>query len=160
MTVVLLTFLLFAPPQDHDKCSMAGHATAVDKRGDQVMGFSHEKTAHHFLLYKDGGAIQVAANEAADTESRDQIRQHLGHIAKMFADGNFEAPMLIHAKVPPGVPVMKAKGGKITYAFEENERGGSVRIHTSDSKALRAVHEFLRFQIADHHTGDAAKITE
>ncbi|MEO8025740.1 MAG: hypothetical protein ABI823_04680 [Bryobacteraceae bacterium] len=159
MTLLLLTFLLFAPPQDHDKCPMAGHS-AVDKRGDQVMGFSHERTAHHFLLYKDGGAIQVGANDATDTESRDQIRQHLGHIAKMFSDGNFEAPMLIHAQTPPGVPVMKAKRDKIQYAFEENERGGQVRIRTTDAKALKAIHEFLRFQISDHHTGDQPKISE
>jgi len=30
-----------------------------------VMGFSHEKTTHHFQLYKDGGAIQVTVNDPA-----------------------------------------------------------------------------------------------
>jgi len=71
------------------------------------MGFDHTKTTHHFLLRSDGGSIEVAANSPQDTESRDQIRMHLGHIAKMFAAGNFKAPMLIHDQVPPGVPVME-----------------------------------------------------
>ncbi len=27
------------------------HHQGVDERGDHVMGFSHEKATHHFLLY-------------------------------------------------------------------------------------------------------------
>src|SRR5579864_4911707 len=72
------------PAEDH---------SAMMKRGDHAMGFSHEKTTHHFRLFKDGGAIEVAANDPKDTASRDEIRQHLSHITQMFADGNFEVPM-------------------------------------------------------------------
>lgn len=35
------------------------HHNAVDHRGDQVMGFSHEKTTHHFRLFTDGGADRL-----------------------------------------------------------------------------------------------------
>ncbi len=34
------------------------------KRGDG-RSFSHEKVTHHFVLLKDGGAIQVSANPKA-----------------------------------------------------------------------------------------------
>src|ERR1043165_3150342 len=98
LTITLIALALSVAAQDH-------HA-GVNERGDRVMGFSHEKTAHHFRLYDDGGAIEVEARDAADTASRDQIRGHLGHIAKMFADGNFNAPMLIHARTVPGTLVM------------------------------------------------------
>ena len=131
------------------------HHTAVNQRGDHVMGFSHEKTTHHFRLYSDGGAIEVEANDPKDTQSRDQIQMHLGHIAKMFAAGDFNAPMLIHDRVPPGVPVMQEHKADIKYEFSKTERGGKVRITTKDPAALNAVHEFLRFQIADHQTGDS-----
>src|SRR5258708_3708847 len=87
---------LNAAPQ-HDS-----HHDNVNKNGDHVMGFSHKKTTHHFLLYPDGGTILVEANDANDTESRDQIRSHLPHIAKMFTAGDFQAPMLVHGKTPPG----------------------------------------------------------
>lgn len=56
--------------------------------------------------------------------------------------------------MPPGVPVMKAKHDAIIYKFEPTNRGGQVRITTKDPDALRAVHDFLKFQIKDHRTGD------
>jgi len=35
------------------------HSEGVNARGDQGMGFSHEKTTHHFCLLADGGAIEI-----------------------------------------------------------------------------------------------------
>ena len=88
------------PPAQDD------HHQGVVERGDHVMGFSHDKATHHFLLYSDGGAIDVQANAAGDTATRDEIRMHFGHIAKMFAEGDFSAPMLIHSQNPPGAETM------------------------------------------------------
>jgi hypothetical protein len=153
MTRIFAAAMLFAFP---GLAQQAHHD--VDKRGDQVMGFSHEKTTHHFRLYADGGAIEVTANDSKDTASRDQIRMHLGHIAKMFAAGDFKAPMLIHDRVPPGVPAMQQAKDRIQYRYLESDRGATVRISTTDATALKAVHEFLRFQIADHRTGDSGKV--
>ena len=130
------------------------HQDEVNRRGDHEMGFSHEKTTHHFRLAKDGGAIEVTANDPNDAESRDQIRQHLAHIALMFSAGNFDAPMFIHDRTPPGVPAMKRLKSQIKYEFESIESGGSVKISTTNREAIDAVHEFLRFQINDHQTGD------
>jgi hypothetical protein len=122
------------------------------------MGFSHEKTTHHFLLFKDGGAIEVEANDPRDKQSRDQIRMHLEHIAKMFGAGNFDAPMFIHDRTPPGVPEMQRLKTDIVYKFEQTARGGRVRISTSKAEAAGAVHEFLKFQIRDHRTGDTLDV--
>jgi hypothetical protein len=132
---------------------------AVDQRGDHVMGFSHEKTTHHFRLYPDGGAIEVTANDAADPGSRDQIRMHLGHIAKMFAAGDFNAPMLVHDRVPPGVAVLQKKKAQLQYRFEPTEQGAVIRIATKNPEALQALYAFLRFQIAEHRTGDPTDVT-
>jgi uncharacterized protein (DUF2267 family) len=53
------------PPQgqtdDHD-----AHHRDMLTRGAQAMGFDQERTVHHFLLYEDGGAIDVAVKEASD----------------------------------------------------------------------------------------------
>lgn len=130
----------------------------VNRRGDAAMGFSHAKTTHHFLLKSDGGAIQVEADDANDGASRDQIRLHLKHIAKKFSEGDFTAPMLVHARTPPGAPAMQRLKAEIRYEFKELERGGLVRLSTNNPEALKAVHEFLRFQIKDHQTGDPDKI--
>lgn len=159
-SILFLGAVALAPAQDKSQDPHAAHHAEVDKRGDKVMGFSHEKTTHHFRLYKDGGAIEVTANDAADVESRGQIRGHLPHIAQMFSAGNFRAPMLVHAQVPPGVETLKKRVGKVDYTYSEMERGGRVRITTADPEALAAVHEFLRFQIADHRTGDTTEVRE
>jgi hypothetical protein len=146
-------------PAPSSGCPMhSAHDAAVDQRGDHVMGFDHEKTRHHFRLTAAGGAIEVEANDPKDTESRDAIRMHLSHIAAMFADGDFEAPMLIHEQVPPGVPVMKRLKAEIRYALEPSDRGGRVVIATKNREAVDAIHEFLRFQIREHRTGDATEV--
>ena len=135
------------------------HQHQVNANGDKAMGFSHEKTTHYFLLRADGGVIQVDANSAEDKESRDQIQSHLGHIAKMFAAGDFNTPMLVHSVTPPGTAAMTKLKAEIKYAYEASPRGGRVVISTSSKEALAAVHEFLRFQIKDHATGDPLTIS-
>ncbi len=118
------------------------------------MGVSHEKSTHHFRLLADGGAIELTANDPNDKVTRDEIQKHLSHIVQMFTSGNFQIPMFIHDTVPPGVPVMKSKHTSIIYVFEPMPTGGRVRIRTTDTEALKAVHQFLTFQIDDHRTGD------
>ena len=162
-TMTIGLAVLFANAQQDKKSSpaqpMSGMSDMQDEkmneRGDHVMGFDHTKTTHHFRLLADGGSIEVAANSPQDTESREQIRMHLGHIAKMFAAGNFKAPMLIHDQVPPGVPTMQRLKSYIQYKFEETEQGARIRISTNSPEALQAVYDFLRFQIKEHKTGDA-----
>ena len=136
------------------------HHQGVVERGDQGMGFSHDKTAHHFRLYADGGAIEAEANDTQDTVSRDAIRAHLGQIATMFAAGEFSAPMLIHEQNPPGTEEMKRLRDAIQYNVESTERGARLRITTKNAEALEGLHKFLRFQIADHQTGDTSEITK
>jgi hypothetical protein len=130
------------------------HAADVDTRGDKAMGFSHEKSTHHFELLSNGGIIEVSTNDMKDTATLDEIRGHLSHVAQMFAEGDFQLPMFIHDTIPPGFPVMKLKRTAITYTFESTSFGGRVRIITSDPDALKAVHQFLTFQIDDHRTRD------
>ena len=54
---------------------------------------------------------------------------------------------------------MAALKDRITYTYVETPRGGRVDIVTRDRDAVGAVHRFLRFQIADHRTGDSTAVT-
>src|SRR5262249_37838465 len=132
----------------------------MNMRGDKHMGFDHLKTTHHFVLTNDGGLIQVEANDATDTQSRDQIRSHLRHMTMMFSEGNFEVPMLVHEKTPPGSEVMRQLKSEINYNFKETDRGAMIQISTSNSEALKAIYEFLRFQIKEHMTGDPLEVKQ
>jgi hypothetical protein len=130
------------------------HHAAVDQRGDMAMGFSHDQTIHHFRLSPEGGTIEVTTNSASDIESIGAIRSHLAHIASMFGGGDFSTPMFVHDTIPPGVTTMKLLKDKIRFGYESIEAGGRVRIESSDPVAVAAIQDFLRFQIADHQTGD------
>lgn len=131
----------------------------MNHRGAQVMGFDQDKTAHHFYLYEDGGTIEVSVKDAGDKTNLDAIRAHLPHIVVMFGEGNFEAPMMVHGTSVPGTPEMTKLKDTIGWKYEEQDRGGRVRITTTDPAALKAVHAFLRYQITDHKTGDSLQIT-
>lgn len=159
LTLTPLLYLPVSGQQQKPDSGMSQHQMdEVNKRGDKHMGFDHLKTTHHFLLENDGGSIQVEANDLKDTESRDQIRRHLRHIAMMFSEGNFEVPMLIHEKTPPGTDAMKQLKGAIDYQFKETERGASIKISTGNAQAIKAIHEFLKFQIVEHKTGDPLEV--
>lgn len=153
MTGILLTVALAltgaAAIQDHQ------HNAALNARGKQFMGFDQEATTHHFILTKDGGRIEVSAKSADDTKSPGEIRAHLGHIAQSFSFGDFSVPALVHDQKVPGVAKMKAAGAALTYVYEPTGRGAVIRISGSTPVAIAAVHEFLKFQIKDHGTGDA-----
>ena len=97
-------------------------------------------------------------NDPTDKANTGAIRSHLSHIAMMFGNGNFSTPMFIHHGVPPGVTTMKLLKPKIHYKYEEISSGRRVRIESSDPVALAAIHDFLRFQISEHQTGDTLVI--
>jgi hypothetical protein len=99
------------------------HAADLDRRGDQGMGFSHRLTDHHFLLFANGGAIEVEADRSEDNMSKTGIRKHMEMIAGMFGQGDFSLPMFIHDTVPPGVEVMKRLKAQIRYAAENTPTG-------------------------------------
>ena len=154
LAVLVLPIALAVVPVQHPDA----HHAAVDARGAHVMGFDQARTVHHFRLYADGGAIDVAVKDAADVANRDAIRRHLPHVASMFADGHFDAPMLVHATSVPGTPELARLKAAVTYRYVETPGGGRVDIVTTDAEALAAVHRFLAFQIADHRTGDAGVV--
>ena len=68
--------------------------------------------------------------------------------------------MLIHDRVAPGVPVMEKKKDRIRWTYENLDAGGRIVIATEDAETLAAIHDFLRFQIEDHRTGDSTDVTK
>ena len=165
--VIVLSSLLALPvfaqgakPDDAMKnCPMhnqhPAHHAVVEDHGDKMMGFPHQKTTHHFRIMPDGGAIEIAANDSKDLADMEAIRSHLRHIAMAFGKGDFSAPIFIHDGLPPGVTTMKLMKSAIHYEYEEMPSGGSVRIKTDNPIAVASIHDFLRFQIKEHQTGNA-----
>src|ERR1700733_6607255 len=133
MRIVILVLLwgMHLAAQDMQSCPMhkehmkeQQHQAEVEKHGDEAMGFPHDKTAHHFRLLPDGGAIEVTVNDAKDAENLGMIRMHMKHIREMFSNGDFSIPMFVHSEVPPGTTEMRDRRADITYSFEEVPTGG------------------------------------
>jgi len=130
----------------------------MNARGEKGMGFSQTATQHHFFLTTNGGAIQVEVKNVSDQTNLDEIRMHLKHIAQAFARGDFDIPMFVHDTVAPGVPEMRQLRNEIHYSYAELPNGGRVVIDSSNQAAVDAIHQFLRFQIREHETGDSVDI--
>jgi hypothetical protein len=146
LATVVLTAVVSVPVQDHPPLSQS--------RANHGMGFDQDRTIHHFRLERAGGAIEVTAKDLDDQESANLVRGHLRHIESAFAQGDFSLPVFIHETEPPGAATMKERRSAMTFTYEPMRGGGKIVVRTADAKALAALHEFLRFQIREHKTGD------
>jgi hypothetical protein len=153
VTAAIATFVFMTSSLVRGQTSPGSTAGAT--RGDEGMGFDQQKTTHHFKLLPDGGTIEITADDPSDVATRDAIRQHVAKIATMFGQGDFNIPMLVHRQKSPGVDTMTRLKSSLDYAAENEPNGGRVRITTADPEGLKAVHDFLRFQIQEHKTGDS-----
>lgn len=135
----------------------------VQARGAVVMGVNQDTSAHVFESLADGGRVILERPTGTDTAEIRTIRAHIREIAAQFSRGDFRAPFLVHAQTVPGTVEMARRAGAITYVPIDRPRGAELRISTKDPAALRAIHEFLAFQRADHraagHEGHAGHIT-
>jgi hypothetical protein len=100
----------------------------------------------------------VTANDPHDQTSIEQVRRHLQHVAKMFAAGDSSIPKAVHAELPSGAARMKSMASELHYEYKTVDGGAQVRISSEDTKAVAAVHEFLRYQIREHGTGDQLEV--
>ena len=123
-------------------------------RGAGAMGFDQDATTHHFLLTDTGGVIQVEAKRPDDRVNREAIQTHLRTIAAEFGRADFEAPFKTHGEEPPGVEQMQVLKDAIRYRYEDYGNGGRVYIVGGTKAASDAIHQFLRYQIREHKTGD------
>ncbi|HEX6975725.1 MAG TPA: hypothetical protein VF147_15075 [Vicinamibacterales bacterium] len=126
------------------------HAQGMDHRGHQAMGWDQSKAKHTFATADNGGSIEVKANDPNDAMTVAAIRSHLAEIARSFTAGDFDKPQFIHAQTPPGVPEMKRLKADITYTYQDMHAGGKVTIASANPDAIKAVHDFLKFQGTEH----------
>jgi hypothetical protein len=151
ITIALALLLMAAPAAaQHVHPSHA----AMEARGAKAMGFDQSKATHHFVLTADGGRIEIAANDPKDAATRARVAAHLEHITTRFRAGDFSIPHETHGELPRGAAEMAALRSDIDYTYDPSADGGHMRIAARSAKALGAAHEFLRYQIQEHKTGD------
>jgi hypothetical protein len=146
--------------------------------------FERSKATVHFTLYTDGAAIDLQVVHATDDVTRHEVELHMQRVAMALTDGDFSAmrsaqvpatqPTHLHVLAPngrpatgdastffvPGVATLTRLAREVKYAYVETSEGGRVDIRTTSSEALGALHDFLRFQINQHATGDSPTVTK
>lgn len=141
----------------HAPAASGSHADML-ARGEHAMGFNQVTTSHHFRLWRTGGAIEVHVNGAQPADLKAAVAGHLRSIAVQFSQGDFSIPRQVHGETPAGAEALKGVAGAVTYAFEPGDLGGRILLVGKNEKAVAAIHEFLRYQIREHRTGDRLTI--
>ena len=153
LMALVITALGACRPQA--RSGQAGQAdtafASLQARGQAVMGVDQYTSAHVFEDLVDGGRIVLDRDDPTDTAGIAAIRQHMKDIAAAFRAGDFAKPFAVHAEEVPGTAVMTARRAAITYTSSDRPRGAAVRIVTTDTAAIAAVHAFLEFQRTAHH---------
>jgi hypothetical protein len=148
--VAALSSVMLACAQPNEQPALADAAFAeLQARGAEAMGVDQYTSSHVFEALPDGGRI-VLQRDSSDAAGTTTIRAHMRDIAARFATGDFSIPGMVHARTVPGTDVMAARRAFIQYRADTLPRGAQVRIVTTDSAALAAVHAFLAFQRMDH----------
>ena len=122
---------------------------AMQHRGAMVMGVDQYTSQHTFDLLPDGGTISLV-RDAKDTAGVRTIRAHMQDIARSFAAGDFAHAFAVHQHELPGTAEMRQRRAAIRYSVDTLPGGGAVRITSSDSLAVRAIHQFLSAQRMEH----------
>jgi hypothetical protein len=126
--------------------------SALQKRGGIAMGVDQYTSVHKFDDLANGGRIELQRDRDDSVGTR-VIRKHLEGIARAFKAGDFSTPAYVHMKSVPGTAEMARLRARIAYEYRPLPRGGELRIVTSDSAAVKAVHSFMAFQRGDHRAG-------
>lgn len=159
-------FLLIFPAACNDRTAVQSRTVSpssapddsafalVQTRGHVAMGVDQYTSAHRFEPLPDGGRITLA-RDTDDPAGAAQIRAHLAEVAEAFRRGDFTVPGFVHDREVPGTAIMASRRARISYAADTVPNGGSLRIHSTDSVAISAIHQFLAFQRQDHRSPHA-----
>ena len=163
MTVPLSAQTTCPKHEEHMKAAAAKgdakNGPAVDARHDTLVA-SHETTRHSFRLFRDGGAIELRAIDGADQSTIDNVRTHLKDIAAQFKKNDFSTPKFVHGREPDGVAGMQKHHHAIQFRYETVDGGGRIRMTTANADALSSIHDFLKFQVVEHRTGNSRIVEE
>jgi hypothetical protein len=146
-----------AAVQSHHSASSSPDDSAfaqVQTRGHMAMGVDQYTSTHHFEPLPDGGRITLV-RDSDDPAGITQIRAHMAEIGAAFRQGDFTVPGFVHDRAVPGTATMAARRSRISYIADTVPHGGSLRIHSTDSIAISAIHQFLAFQRQDHRSPHA-----
>ncbi len=127
---------------------------ALLTRINKVVGFDSERVQRHFYVLKNGGAIEVLANDANDAATIKAIQSYLKKESELYTKGNFENASAMYGKAPDGTITLKKLRDDVSFVMVPEENGAVLRMLTVNPQAKNAIHDYLKYQIDQLKTGD------
>jgi hypothetical protein len=129
----------------------------------------HKKPVTYMITVETMPKGVVVVQRSTDRETVAALQQHASEVSELVQGGMaaMHAAMMKQSAIPPQAHDQTGPGqGHDQHHADVNKRGDEVmgfdhrrpRITTSNPEARSAIHEFLRFQISDHATGDSGKV--
>lgn len=129
-------------------------------RFSKALGIDVDRIVQHYYLVKNGGVVELAAKDPADTAAIDAIRKFLVEQRKLYEKGKNETDADVHGKVPDGLPLIKKFRDEITFFATDTTNGAVLRMFSMNPTARSAIQDYMKFQIAEHKTGDSPTINQ
>ena len=144
----------------------AAQAPAGDPDQEIAQRFSHslgvtlDKVVVHFYLVKNGGVIELAAKDANDNTTINALQKYLQNQKELWEKGKESAVTEVHAKPPEAALTMRKLRNDITFYMAKTDNGGVLRMFSINDQAKNAIQDYLKYEIAEHKTGDSPTIDQ
>lgn len=132
----------------------------MNSRFSHALGVSVDKVNLHFYLVKNGGVIELAAKDPNDSATVGTIQKYLQNQKELWEKGKENAVTEVHAKPPESANIMRKLRNEITFYMAKTDNGGVLRMFSINEQAKNAIQDYLRFEIAEHKTGDSPTIDQ
>ncbi len=141
--------------------SLNGNSEAdMNSRFSRVLGTDVDKLSQHYYLVKNGGVIELTAKDPQDQAVIKAIQKYLDSQKDLFEKGKNESETEVHGKAPDGLLGIKRFRNEITFFSTGTDNGAVLRMFTVNEQAKQAVYEFMKFEIAEHKTGDVLTVEQ
>jgi len=132
----------------------------MNARFSKVLGTDVDKVVQHYYLVKMGGVIELTAKDPNDTATITALRKYLEAQKALYEKGKNDSDAEVHGKIPDGLATMKKMRNDITFYSTETDSGAVLRMFSVNDQARQAVHDFMKFQISEHKTGDSPTVDQ
>ncbi|MGN9837262.1 hypothetical protein ACTMTI_03955 [Nonomuraea sp. H19] len=150
LAAVVVAALAYVLVGQNEQQALAARQSEIAAKSRQVMPFDLERTTHRFAKSATGGVQTVTADDPADAQQVNLIREHLTEEAAGFSRGDYGDPASIHGTDMPGLHDLEQGHSRIDIRYTEMPAGAQITYTTSDPSLVKALHSWFDAQVTDH----------
>lgn len=132
----------------------------VDARFSRAMGVSLDKVTVHFYLVKNGGVMELLAKDPGDNSTVEALQKYLQNQKDLWEKGKETAVTDVHLRAPESAATMRRLRNDITFYAAKMDNGGVLRMFSINDQARTAIQDYMKFEIAEHNTGDPTTLDQ